>query len=102
MYYRFGLVTKAFLGTRFMPIIAGYFSSAEFLTTYRNHQSRGTAFEDELWSNHGFLVGLDLSPYQYNSPVPFRRGPGAHHAKGEGVVVDGAAKDHMVRMSDQA
>ena len=80
--------------------MAEYFNSVEFLTTYRNHQSRGTAFEDELWSNHGFLVRLDLSPYQYNSPVPFRRDPGAHHAEGEGVVVDGAAKDHMVHMSD--
>ena len=90
------------MGFDFLPLIAEYFNSAEFLTTYPHHQSRGTAFEDELWSNHGFLVRLDLSPYQYDSPVPFRRDPGAHHAEGAGVVVDGAAKDHMLRMSDQA
>jgi hypothetical protein len=27
---------------------------------------------------------------------------GAHHAEGEGVLVEGTAKDHMIRMSNQA
>ena len=85
-----------------LGLVAVAYARGEFWATYRNHQSRGTAFEDDLWSNHGFLVRLDFSPYQYNSPVPFRRDPGAHHAEGEGVVVDGAAKGHMARMSDQA
>jgi hypothetical protein len=44
---------------------------------------------------------LDLSPYHYNSPLPFRQDPGSHHTKAEGIVVDGAAKDHMLRMSEK-
>jgi len=52
----------------------------------RNHQSKGAAFERIMV---GFLVGIDLSPYQCNSPVPLRRNPGVYHAEDEKVAADG-------------